>query len=205
MNDNNINRRSRSTQVMTRIAILTAISVVLQYIHIPLPFIAPPFMKWDIADMPVLIGGYSMGPMAGLTIMFFKNLIMLLIKGTTTGGVGELSNFIVGSTFVMSAALIYRRHKTFKMAIISLIVAVISMAVVASLSNYFVVFPLYGKLMVPMEKIIAMGSAIFPSIVDLKTMILYSVLPFNLIKGASSAIVALLLYKRISPLLKVKE
>ncbi len=198
-----IRQKGYSTAFMARVAILTAVSVILQYLNFPLAFLAPPFIKWDIADMPALLAGYSMGPVAGVLVMFFKNLLLLIIKGSSTGGVGELSNFIVGSTFVLTAVLIYRRYHTFKAAVISLIAGVLTMSAVACLSNYYVIFPLYAQLMIPMDKIIAMGAAVTSKVVDLKTMILYTVLPFNLVKGSSAALVTLLLYRRLRSVLKI--
>ncbi len=190
------------TRNMVRVGILTAISVLLMYIDFPIPFVAPNFMTIDISDVPSLIAGYAMGPLSGVLVTLLKNLLILVVKGTKTGFVGELSNFIVGSTFVLISSLIYRQHKTYKTAVVSLIFGVLGMTAVASLSNYFVVYPLYAKVMIPMEAIIEMGQAITDKVVDLKSMILFTVVPFNLIKGSLNALVTMFLYKPISPILK---
>lgn len=189
------------TKDMTKVAMLSVIGFVLMYFQLPLTFVAPPFMKLDISDLPVLMGAFTMGPVYGIIIAGLKNLMHIIFKGTMTAGVGELSNFIISSTFALVSSYIYRKHRTYKGAVLAMTVGVVAMTILAMTSNYFVVFPLYGKVM-PMEAIIAMGSAITPKITGLFTMMIYSVLPFNLIKGFTTSAVMMLVYKKISPLFK---
>lgn len=189
------------TKDMTKVAMLSVIGFVLMYFQLPLTFVAPPFMKLDISDLPVLMGAFTMGPVYGIIIAALKNLMHIIFKGTMTAGVGELSNFIISSTFALVSSYIYRKHRTYKGAVLAMTVGVLAMTILAMASNYFVVFPLYGKVM-PMEAIIAMGSAITPKITGLFTMMIYSVLPFNLIKGFTTSAVMMLVYKKISPLFK---
>ena len=189
------------TKDMTKVAMLSVIGFVLMYFQLPLTFVAPPFMKLDISDLPVLMGAFTMGPVYGIIIAALKNLMHIIFKGTMTAGVGELSNFIISSTFVLVSSYIYRKHRTYKGAVLAMTVGVLAMTILAMASNYFVVFPLYGKVM-PMDAIIAMGSAITPRIKGLFTMMIYSVLPFNLIKGFTTSAVMMLVYKKISPLFK---
>ena len=189
------------TKDMTKVAMLSVIGFVLMYFQLPLTFVAPPFMKLDISDLPVLMGAFTMGPVYGIIIAALKNLMHIIFKGTMTAGVGELSNFIISSTFALVSSYIYRKHRSYKGAVLSMTVGVVAMTILAMASNYFVVFPLYGKVM-PMEAIIAMGSAITPKITGLFTMMIYSVLPFNLIKGFTTSAVMMLVYKKISPLFK---
>lgn len=189
------------TKDMTKVAMLSVIGFVLMYFQLPLTFVAPPFMKLDISDLPVLMGAFTMGPVYGIIIAALKNLMHIIFKGTMTAGVGELSNFIISSTFALVSSYIYRKHRSYKGAVLSMTVGVLAMTILAMISNYFVVFPLYGKVM-PMEAIIAMGSAITPKITGLFTMMIYSVLPFNLIKGFTTSAVMMLVYKKISPLFK---
>lgn len=189
------------TKDMTKVAMLSVIGFVLMYFQLPLTFVAPPFMKLDISDLPVLMGAFTMGPVYGIIIAGLKNLMHIIFKGTMTAGVGELSNFIISSTFAVVSSYIYRKHRTYKGAVLSMTVGVVAMTILAMTSNYFVVFPLYGKVM-PMDAIIAMGSAITPRIKGLFTMMIYSVLPFNLIKGFTTSAVMMLVYKKISPLFK---
>lgn len=186
---------------MTKIGMLSVIAFILMYFQFPIAFVAPSFMQIDISDLPVLIGAFTMGPVYGIIIAALKNILALIFKGTITAGVGELSNFIVSSTFAVVASLFYRRHRTYKGAMLSLAVGVIAMTTLAMFSNYFVVFPLYGKVM-PMEAIIEMGRAITPRIDGLFSMMIFSVLPFNLIKGFITSAVMMLVYKKISPIFK---
>ena len=189
------------TKDMTKVAMLSVIGFVLMYFQLPLTFVAPPFMKLDISDLPVLMGAFTMGPVYGIIIAALKNIMHIIFKGTMTAGVGELSNFIISSTFALVSSYIYRKHRSYKGAVLAMTVGVVAMTILAMASNYFVVFPLYGKVM-PMEAIIAMGSAITPKITGLFTMMIYSVLPFNLIKGFTTSAVMMLVYKKISPLFK---
>lgn len=112
-----------------------------------------------------------------------------------------MSNFLVGSIFVYTAGLIYYKKKTFGRAVLGLGVGILAMTIFASLSNYFVVFPLYSKLM-PLEKIVEMTAAINSRVVDFKTLILYAVVPFNLLKGTVVSAITILVYKKLSPILK---
>lgn len=189
------------TKDMTKIGMLSVIAFILMYFQLPITFVAPPFMKLDISDLPVLMGAFTMGPVFGIIIAALKNILHIVFKGTMTAGIGELSNFIISSTFAFVSAYFYRKHRTYKGAIISLTLGVLAMTALAMLSNYFVVFPLYAKVM-PMDAIIAMGSAITSKITGLFTMMIYSVLPFNLIKGFTTSAVMMLVYKKISPIFK---
>ena len=189
------------TKDMTKIGMLSVIAFILMYFQLPITFVAPPFMKLDISDLPVLMGAFTMGPVFGIIIAAIKNILHIVFKGTMTAGIGELSNFIISSTFAFVSAYFYRKHRTYKGAIISLTLGVLAMTFLAMLSNYFVVFPLYAKVM-PMDAIIAIGSAITSKITGLFTMMIYSVLPFNLIKGFTTSAVMMLVYKKISPIFK---
>lgn len=195
-----LSRDTLSTKNMVKISVLAVISMVLMLFDLSVWF-TPQFLRLDISDLPALIGAFAMGPMAGVLVQLVKNLLNLLIDGSLTGGVGEFSNFLVGSVLVYIAGYIYYKKKTFKNAIIGLIFGVLAMTGFASLSNYFVVFPLYAKIM-PLDKIIEGASLVNRFVVDYKTLILYAVVPFNLLKGTAVSIVTILLYKRVSPILK---
>ncbi len=196
---NSLSKNKMNTRSMVKISILGGIAFILMFIKTPIAFLAPSFMSVDASDVPALIGGFAMGPVAGMLIQLIKNILKLPMSNT--GGVGEISNFIVGSVLVIVSSIIYNRKKTYKNATVGLFFGVISMAIVATLSNYFVIFPLYAKIMVPMDTIIEMGTVITGKIVDLKTMMVFAILPFNLLKGFIEAILTMLLYKRISPIL----
>ena len=186
-----------STRNLTRLSLLSVIAFLFMYIEFPLAFIAPPFIKIDLSDIPALIGGFAMGPVAGITIELVKCILTFFVRGTTTGGVGELSNFIVGALFVGLSSKFYSRHRTYRGAVIGLLLGVVGMTLVATLSNYFVVFPLYGKIM-PMDAIINMGRAVTPRVNSLWDLMLYCIVPFNLVKGLIISAATLALYKRVS-------
>ncbi|MDO4662183.1 MAG: ECF transporter S component [Tissierellia bacterium] len=189
-----------STTKLVKVAILGAMAYLLLFIQIPLPF-APPFMKVDLGDVPALIGGFALGPVAGVAVEFIKCLLNL--TKTTTAGVGELSNFIVGSIFIIVSSVIYRRNKTMRTAIIAMAVGLICMTAAATLSNAFVIFPLYGKIMgIPMSAFVEMTSGLNSFVTSYFTLMIAAVVPFNLCKGIIELSVTTILYKKVSPILK---
>lgn len=191
-------KRVLSVGQMTKIAMLSVLAYGLMFVHFPIP-IFPSFLKFDISDMPALIGGFAMGPLAGVLVTAVKNLLHLL--QTDTAGVGELSNFLVASALIIPATLIYRRDKSRKSAILGLIAGVVAMPIVGALTNYFIIIPFYSNVM-PIDVIIKAGTVVNPNIVSIKSLILYGVVPFNLLKAVATAGITLLLYKRISPILQ---
>ena len=199
MNQSRSSSKSFSLDRLVKVGILAALAYVLMFVQMPIP-IAPPFMKLDLADVPALIGGFAMGPWYGVLIQLIKNVLNL--SKTMTGGVGELSNFIVGSTYVLVSAYIYKNKKTKKTSIIALAFGVLAMTALATLSNAFVVFPVYGKVMhMDLEAFAGMvGSNGLVN--NYFTLMVFSIAPFNIIKGTVEAVVTELIYKRISPIIK---
>lgn len=190
------------TRYMVQVAMLAAAATVLMFFDIPLPF-APSFYKIDLSEVPVLIGAFAMGPLAGAAIELVKVLLNMVMKGTTTAGVGELANFLIGCAFVMPAAWIYKAQKTKKNAVIGMAVGTVFMAAVGGLLNAFVLLPAYAAAFgMPIDALVAMGTAVNKAITSLTTFVLFSVVPFNLLKGVIVSAVTMLLYKHISRLLK---
>lgn len=190
-----------NTAVITRIAILSAVATVLMALKFPLWFV-PSFYKIDFSEAAVLIGAFALGPAAGVIIEFFKVLLNLFIDGTVTAGIGELANFIMGCSFILPAAIIYKHKKSMRSAIIGMITGIVSLTVVSSLLNYYLLLPLYAKAFnLPMETLIGMGTKINSSVTDLRSFILIMAVPFNLLKGLSSSIITFFLYKRVSRIL----
>ena len=187
---------------MITIGMLAAIAVILMLFEFPIPFLAPGFYKLDLSELPVLIGTFAMGPVAGIAIEFVKILLNLLINGTTTAYVGELGNFIVGCAFLIPAGIIYWRKKTFKREVIALVVGGLTMVAAGSLMNAYVLLPLYASAFGGMQNIIAAGTAVNGHITSVATFVLLAVAPFNLVKAVLVSVLTLLLYKRISVLLK---
>ncbi|WP_148412245.1 ECF transporter S component [Murimonas intestini] len=188
-------------KMMVEIAMLGAIATVLMLFEIPLPF-APAFYEIDLSEVPILIGCFSMGPLAGAAIEFLKILLNFLINGTITAGVGELANFIVGCALVLPAGFIYKYHKTKKNAMIGMAAGTAAMTIVGGFMNAFVLLPLYAAAFGGIDAIIGMGSDVNSAVSGMSGFIMLIVVPFNLLKGIIVSIVTLLLYKYISPILK---
>ncbi|MBQ4044797.1 MAG: ECF transporter S component [Clostridia bacterium] len=191
----------KKIHTITKIAILTAISAIVMLFEFPLWF-APGFYELDLSEAVILMGGFAMGPVAAAVIELLKNLINLLLNGTSTAFIGEFANFVTGCSFVVPASILYKYCKNRKGALISLSVGTVSLAVVGSLMNYFVLIPAFSEFYkLPLDSIIGMGSAVNPLVGDLKTLVVFAVAPFNLVKGVLCSVINLLLYKRLSPIL----
>lgn len=187
---------------IVKISMLTAVATILFFIKIPMPFIAPPFYELDLSGLAALIGGFAMGPLAGVIIEFLKNLINLLIDGSITGGVGELSNFLTGCAFVLPASIMYSSYKSKKSALIGIIAGIVVMTVFGYFSNVYVMIPTYSKaLKIPLEALVGMGTKIHKSVDSVSSMVLLCVVPFNLIKGIVVGSVTFLLYKKVRRML----
>lgn len=190
-----------STRMLTKVGVLSAIAFILMLIEFPLWF-APPFLKMDLSEVPALMGAFALGPVAGVLIELIKNILNVAIEGTSTGGVGELANFVVGSIFVYTAGYIYHKNKNIKNAIIGMIAGTMAMTIAMAVANYYVMIPFYAKLFgMPLDKIVAMGSAVNKYVVDFKSLIIYAVVPFNILKGVIVTSITFLLYKKVSPIL----
>ena len=192
-------RKGWNTKTLAKIGVLSAVSIIIMLLSFPLP-IAPSFYKLDFSEVPVLVGAFAMGPVAGVVIEAIKILLNFATNGTTTGGIGELANFLMGVALVLPAALIYRKNKSLKSAIIGLVVGIICLAITGALLNYYVLIPMYSKFM-SIDKIIGMGAAINGSINSITTFVLFAVVPFNLVKGLLVSLITMLIYKKISPVL----
>lgn len=192
-----------STKRIAVIAIMSAIAAILMVLDFPVSFIAPSFYKLDVSDLPCLIGSFSLGPIAGIVIETLKILIKLIIKPTSSAYVGELANLVCGISFVVPAGLIYKKTHNKKGALIALIVGSISLSIIGTVFNYFVMIPFYVSLYhIELDVIISMGAKIIPIIKDKLSFCLLCVAPFNLFKGVIVSVITYFLYKRISPLLK---
>ncbi|HWR44823.1 ECF transporter S component [Sporomusa sp.] len=183
----------------TRIAILASAAAILMVLELPVIFM-PGFLKLDFSEIPAIIGAFALGPLAGCLIVLLKNLIHL--SSTQTAGIGEMANFFVGTFLVVPAAFIYKGKKNRTGAIIALTVGTMSMTLAAAALNYWVLIPLYqAALHLPPEAIVSMGRLANPLIIDLKTFIVFAIVPFNLFKGIVVSAITMLVYKKVSPVL----
>jgi riboflavin transporter FmnP len=187
---------------LTTIGLSCAISVIFMLFEFPLPFF-PGFYQLDISELPILITAFAFGPVAGVMTELGKILLNLLMDGTETAFVGELANFTVGCSFLLPASVFYEISKTKKQARLALVTGTLCMTFFGTVFNAVYLLPAFARLYGwPLENIIAMGTALNPAITDMATFACLVVAPFNLLKGAFVSALTLLLYKRLSPVLK---
>lgn len=195
---NNQCRTTFNVRMLAMTAMLSAVSFILAFIEIPVP-LSPSFARMDLSDFPALIGTFAFGPVSGLLIELVKNALQLI--STSTGGVGELANFLMGGSYVFVAGIIYRFHKTKTTVWISCITASIVMGIVGAVTNYFILLPVFEQFM-PLDQVIASFSAFIPFIKTKLDVVLYNAFPFNLLKGLVIGLFTMLVYKKLAPILK---
>lgn len=173
-----MNNSNERLSIGIKIALLSAMAVILMYFDIPL---IPAFgwLKLDFSEIPVLIGAFTFGPLVGIIIEGLKIILYLFIKGTQTGFVGELANFLVGISFVFPAAFIYRRNNSNKSAVLGMIVGTICMELVGIIANIYLLIPAYGIT------------------IDIKNYIIAGLVPFNGIKAVLISVLTFMLYKHL--------
>ncbi|MDO4804656.1 MAG: ECF transporter S component [Lachnospiraceae bacterium] len=189
-------------RVIASVGMLSAIAAVLMMFEFPLVFIAPSFYKLDFSEVPVLIGAFAFGPIAGIVIEFVKICLKLVMKGTFTFGVGELGNFLIGCSLVVPASVIYSINKTRKGAVIGLITGTVVITIAGVLLNAYLLLPFYAQFMGGIDALVAIGTGMHSAINSPLTFALLLVAPFNLVKGVLVSLITMLLYKRISRLIK---
>ena len=203
-NSTNTKQKFLTTRTMVSIAILSAVATLVMAFKFPLP-IFPSFYKLDAAESIVLIGAFALGPVAAVIIEAIKVFLNFLVDGSVTAGIGELSNFIMGCSFVLPAAIIYNRNRTRKTAIAGSLVGVVSVLIVSSLMNYFILVPAFASAFGGMENVLKAANKVNANITDLGSLVVFAVIPFNALKAGINAIIVFLIYKRVSGLLKPRE
>lgn len=198
-------KKKMTTKMITQIGMLGAIATVLMLFEIPLPF-APSFYEIDFSEVPVLIGCFSMGPLAGALIELVKIILNFVINGTMTAGVGEVANFIIGCSICVPAGIIYKKNKTKKGAVLGLLVGTMFMTTLGCFVNAYILLPTYAAaFQIPIEGLIEMGTAVNGNIHSLFTFVMFAVVPFNLLKGVLDSVIVMAVYKKISPILKLNH
>lgn len=188
-------RRSRKIAVT---AMLSAAATVLMALDFPIPFLIPPFVKMDFSELPALLAAFSLGPVWGAAVCLVKNLINLTMS--STNGVGELCNFLLGVCFVIPAGVIYKHWKTRWGALTAALAGAALMAVCSVPINYFISYPFYTTFM-PIDTIIGMYQELIPSVDGLLACLIIFNAPFTLLKALLDTVLAFLIYKPLSPLL----
>ena len=184
---------------ITVTAMLSAVAYVLMFIDFPIPFLIPSFIQMDVSELPALIGAFAMGPVCGVLVCLVKNLLHLFI--TSTGGVGELANFLMGVVFVMPAGIIYDMRKNKKSARNGALLGAVLMGLVCIPINYFLTYPIYYNFM-PETVILEAYRAIVPSMQNILQCLICFNMPFTIVKGLCSVGITMLVYKHLSPILK---
>lgn len=190
-----------TSKKMSMIGLFAAIASILMMFEVPLP-LAPSFYKIDLSEVPILIISIAYGPLAGALTEFCKILLKLVFRSTSTAFVGELANFVVGMSFILPASLIYMFRKNRNSFIIGAILGTVVLTIFGSIFNVIYLLPKFASMYgMSLDSLIAMGTAINPNITSVFTFVLFSVVPFNIIKGVLVSALSLALYKKISPLL----
>lgn len=192
-----MNERLLTTRNVVLMGMFSALGAVLMLFEIPLPFIAPSFYGLDLAEVPVLVGTFALGPVAGAVMEVVKILIKLVLKPTSTGFVGEFANLAIGCALVVPAGIIYQINRTKKGALYGMAGGTVIMSMAGVAINALVMLPFYSNFM-PLENIIAAGAAINPFVSNIWTFAIICVGPFNVVKGVAVSLITWLVYKRVS-------
>ena len=185
-----------TVSTLVKISILSAIGYILMFISVPLPMLFPEFLKIDISDLTALLGGISLGPMAGVTIAFLKNLLQFITGMSTTGGVGEFANFLIGGSFVFTVSYIYSKKRNIQGVIIGLVSGMVVMTVVGCVANYFIILPFYATIGWSIDAVVSMGAAINPVIDSKMSFVIWMIAPFNILKSGLMSLLTLPMYKK---------
>ena len=194
-----------TTRKIAVIGMFSAVAGLLMVFEFPLPGI-PTTHKFELGDLAGLLCGFAYGPVAGILVAMLKVIIKLMFRPSGTAFVGEMANFLIGSSLILPATTIYWMNKTKKGAVIACIVGGISMTVFGSLLNLFYIFPVFLKMFCDgdMEKLVAMGS-VNPLIKDIPTFVLFTAVPINLLKSVADGVLTMLLYKPLRPVFKASD
>lgn len=201
---NGVNEPIFNTRKLAMIGMFSAIAMILHVLDFPI-FFAPGFYKMDFSELPVLIGSFAFGPVAGVMMEFVKILLKLCVKGTSTAFIGDLANFVVGCSLILPASAVYSFKKTKKSAIIACITGTLVMTVFGTAFNAVYLLPAFSKFYgMPMDAILAMGTEVNPLAKEgsIISFVVACVAPMNLIKGTLVSVVTLLIYKPLSPIIK---
>lgn len=201
-------RKTMSSRVrnMAVTGMLSAVAFVLMFLEFPIPMLIPPIIKMDFSDLPALLGAFSLGPVYGILISFLKNVLHIIIAGTTTNCVGELSNFLLGAIFTASAGWLYAQKKSRKRAVLAAVSGAVLMGILSVPINSFIVYPAYIRFYgLPAESILSMYQLILPSMENLTQCLIVFNAPFTLVKGLLDVMLCFLVYKPLSPILHGKH
>ena len=181
-------------------AMLAALSTVLMFLSFPVPTLIPSFVKMDFSELPALVAAFVISPWAGAAVCLVKNLINALF--TTTGGIGEVCNFLLGVMMVVPAGLIYKYKKTRAGALIACLTGCVIMAGASILINYYISYPVYFNIFAPEETILDLYRLINPNVGNLWDALIWFNAPFTFVKGVLVSAITFVIYKPLSNALK---
>lgn len=193
-----------TTRKMAVIGMFSALAMILHLFDFPLPF-APGFYKLDFSELPILVGTFAFGPVAGVTMEAVKILLKLLIKGTSTAFVGDLANFVIGCSFILPASAIYYFKKSKKSALLGCVIGTVILTIFGTAFNAVYLLPAFSKLYgMPLDSILAMGAKVNPLMTEgsIVSFVICCVAPMNVIKGSAVSLITMLIYKPLSPIIK---
>ena len=181
-------------------AMLSAVGFVLMMLDFPIPMLIPAFVKMDVSELPALLASFSLGPAYGVAVCFVKNILAALFHGST-GGIGEVCNFLIGAAFTAVAGLIYQRHKSRRSAVIASLAGAAVMALVSVPVNYFISYPVYAAMFGGIDAVLGAYQELRPGTDGLLECLLVFNLPFTFVKGLIDAALCFFIYKPLSPIL----
>ncbi len=193
--------KAQHIHTITVVAVMSALATVLMYLQFGLPFV-PSFLKFDFSELPALMTSFAISPIAGAAVSLLKNVLHLF--GTTTNGVGELSNFLLSASYVFTAGVIYHRLKSRKGALLGSAVGTLASVLISYPVNYFITYPVYFVIFAPKDAIIGAYNVLIPFIDTLPKALLVVNMPLTALKGIACAAITFLIYKPLSPILKGK-
>ncbi len=197
-----INKSSFTTRTMVMTGMMSAVATVIYYLDFPVPLM-PAFIKLDFSNVISMLAGFSLGPIPGIIVCLIKNVIQLLLKGFgTTMGIGNIFDFVTSAVLVLTSSLIYQRKKTRKGALIAVVAGVLAFSLITLPLNYFIVYPIYFKAYGGEQAVLAAYKEIMPSVKNTFAALCIFNQPFTFIKGVICALIVMLIYKPLSPIIK---
>ena len=194
--------KSKNALFLTQTAFFGIIAAVVKLFAFPI-FFVPGFYKLNFGEAIVLIGGFMLGPVAGIMIEFIKTILFFFFKGTSTFFIGEIASFVMGCSFILPSCIIYKSNRTLDGAIRGMVLGIISLIIISGIINYFLLLPVYSFFLgIPEKNFIYIANLVNPNINNLFTFIVFAVVPFNFIKGTVSCFVAVVLYKKMSRMIE---
>ena len=190
-----------TTKNLALIGILAALGAILMVFRFPIPLL-PPFLSFDFALIPELIGGFALGPWNALAIIIVRVLIQLIINGTNSMFTGEIQSFLLSCALILPASAYYLKHKTRNGAAIGMLLGIVICTVTAVITNLYLIIPFYVSLyQMDMSNILAMCKEVNPAVNSIEGVVLLGIIPFNLIKTGVNGLITFLVYKKISPMI----